>query len=431
MKVLVLGSGGREHALVWRLGRDPDVKSLIAAPGNPGIAALAACQPVDLTSPAAMLALAETFGADLTVVGPEGPLDRGVVDVFRHAGRPIVGPTRAGALLESSKATAKALMGRAGIPTARAVICRDLSAALRAVSGAEFGFPVVVKADGLAAGKGVVVAEDRLTAESAVRAAMEARQFGEAGDTLVIEECLTGPEVSFFVLADGSHATVLGSAQDHKRLLDEDRGPNTGGMGAFASSPLVTAALEHQVMTAVVHPVLEQMQLDGAPYRGFLYVSLMLTAAGPKVIEFNVRMGDPETQVLMPILEGPFAQALLGSATGHLAGTRLTSSLERTVGVTLAAPGYPGRVVDGAPVEGLVAASGRSKTLVFHAGTRAQDGRVVTAGGRVLTVVGRGTTFDEAMAVAYDGVSAITFDGMQFRHDIGRKAIAQLHAEAH
>ena len=380
MKVLVLGGGGREHALVWRLGRDPDVESVTAAPGNPGMAALAACHPVDLTSPPAMLALSEALGADLTVVGPEGPLDRGVVDVFRRAGRPNVGPTRAGAALESSKATAKAFMGRAGIPTARAVICRDLPGALRAVAGAEFGFPVVVKADGLAAGKGVVVAEDRPTAEAAVRAAMEARHFGEAGDTLVIEECLTGAVVSFFVLGDGTHATVLGSAQDHKRLLDDDRGPNTGGMGAFAASPLVTTALEHQVMTAVVHPVLEQMQLDGAAYRGFLYVSLMLTEAGPKVIEFNVRMGDPETQVVMPILEGPFAQALLGSATGHLAGTRLTVSAERTVGVTLAAAGYPATGADGLPIEGLAAASGRPGTLVFHAGTRALGGQVVTAG---------------------------------------------------
>jgi len=224
------------------------------------------------------------------------------------------------------------------------------------------------------------------------------------------------------VLADGAHAIVLGSAQDHKRLDEDDRGPNTGGMGAFAASPLMTPALEHQVMTTVVHPVLEQMQMDGAPYRGFLYVSLMLTAAGPKVIEFNVRMGDPETQVLMPLVEGPFAQVLMASAEGRLPGMSLRVSADRAVGVTLAARGYPGPVENGAAIRGIARAAAQPNTLVFHAGTRAVGDEVVTAGGRVLTVVGRGPTFDEATRVAYDAVSMIEFDGMQFRRDIGRKA---------
>jgi phosphoribosylamine--glycine ligase len=425
MTVLILGGGGREHALAWRLSRDPDVKTVVAAPGNPGIAAVAACRPLDVMNPDAALALAKDVGADLTVVGPEGPLDRGVVDVFRAAGRPIVGPTRRGAALESSKAFAKDFMTRAGIPTARAAICHDLEAALDAVAGTTFGLPVVVKADGLAAGKGVVVAETREEAEAAVRAAMEARQFGPAGDTVVIEECLTGPEVSFFVLADGAHATVLGSAQDHKRLHDDDRGPNTGGMGAFASSPLVTPALEHQVMTTIVHPVLEQMQMDGSPYRGFLYVSLMLTPAGPKVIEFNVRMGDPETQVVMPLIEGPLAQALLASSEGKLPGITLRMAAGCAVGVTLAAAGYPGPVTNGTPIRGLDRAGARPNTLVFHAGTRAEGQDIVTAGGRVLTIVGRGPTFDEAMRVAYDAVALVEFDGQQFRRDIGRKALTQ------
>lgn len=424
MRVLVIGGGGREHALVWRLGRDPDVRTVMAAPGNPGIAALAECVAVDLADPESMLRVAEAARADLTVVGPEGPLDRGVVDRFRAAGRPIVGPTRAGAALECSKAFAKSFMTRAGVPTARAIVCHDLPSALAAVAGREFGFPVVVKADGLAAGKGVVVAADRAEAERAVRAAMETKQFGAAGDTVVVEECLTGPEVSFFVLADGRHAAVLGTAQDHKRLKDDDVGPNTGGMGAFAASPLVTPALEHQVMTGIVHPVLEQAQLDGVPYRGFLYVSLMLTATGPKVIEFNVRMGDPETQVVLPLLEGPFARALQASADGHLRDLRLHLSAERTVGVTLAAAGYPGEVAAGTPIRGLDAAAARPDTLVFQAGTRAAGGEIVTAGGRVVTVVGRGATFEAAMKVAYDAVSAIQFEGMQFRTDIGRKAIA-------
>jgi phosphoribosylamine--glycine ligase len=425
MTVLVLGSGGREHALAWRLAGDPDVKAVVAAPGNPGMAAVATCRPLDLTNPQAALALAADVAADLTVVGPEGPLDRGIVDLFRAAGRPIVGPTRAGAALESSKAFAKQFMTRAGVPTARAVICHDLATALDAVGGPTFGFPVVVKADGLAAGKGVVVAETHEVAEAAVRAAMESRQFGAAGDTVVIEECLTGPEVSFFVLADGAHAIVLGSAQDHKRLQDADQGPNTGGMGAFAVSPLMTPALEHQTMTTVVHPVLEQMQMDGSPYHGFLYVSLMLTPTGPKVIEFNVRMGDPETQALLPLMEGPLAQALLASSEGRLPGFALHLSSDRTVGVTLASAGYPGPVTSGAPIRGLAEASARPKTLVFHAGTRTEGNQVVTAGGRVVTVVGRGTTFDEAMRVAYDAVALVDFDGRQFRRDIGQKALTQ------
>ena len=386
------------------------------------MAAIGPCRALDLADPAAALALAVDLRADLTVVGPEGPLDLGIVDLFRKAGRPIVGPSRVGAALESSKAFAKDFMTRAGIPTARAVTCRDLPSALAAVEGHRFGFPVVVKADGLAAGKGVVVAGNRDEAEAAVRAAMETRQFGAAGDTLVVEECLFGPEVSFFVLADGAHALVLGSAQDHKRLQDDDRGPNTGGMGAFAASPLMTPALEHQVMTTIVHPVLEQMQMDGAPYHGFLYVSLMLTAAGPKVIEFNVRMGDPETQVVMPLVEGPFAEALLASAEGRLAGRSLWMSADRAVGVTIAAGGYPGPATNGAVIHGIARAAAQPNTLVFHAGTRSAGDDVVTAGGRVLTVVGRGPTFDEAMRLAYDAVAMIQFDGMQFRRDIGRKA---------
>ena len=419
----MIGGGGREHALVWRLRRDPDVRTVVAAPGNPGIAALAECVPVDMADPEAMLRIAEQHQTDLTVVGPEGPLDHGVVDRFRAAGRAIVGPTRAGAALECSKAFAKSFMTRAGVPTARAAVCHDLPTALAAVAGKDFGFPVVVKADGLAAGKGVVVAADRAEAERAVRAAMETKQFGQAGETLVIEECLVGPEVSFFVLCDGRHAVVLGTAQDHKRLQDDDRGPNTGGMGAFAASPLMTPALEHKVMTEIVHPVLEQAQFDGVPYRGFLYVSLMLTQAGPKVIEFNVRMGDPETQVVMPLLDGSLAQALKASADGRLRDLRLSLSSQRAVGVTLAAPGYPGAATTGTPIRGLDAAAARPDTLVFHAGTRASGGDIVTAGGRVATIVGRGATFEAAMRVAYEAVSAVKFDGMQFRTDIGRKAI--------
>ncbi len=422
MRVLVLGGGGREHALAWRLARDPDVTEVITAPGNPGAASVGRVAPVDLSSPADMLRLAERERADLTVVGPEGPLDLGVADLFHRAGRPVVGPFRAAAALECSKAFAKAFMSRHGVPTARFQVCQTLDEALDAVSGRTFGFPVVVKADGLAAGKGVTIADDRAAAEGAVRQAMVDRQFGDAGARLVVEECLTGPEVSFFVLADGAHAIPLGTAQDHKRLGDGDRGPNTGGMGAFAPSPLVSPAFEREVLTRVVEPVLAGVRREGEPYRGFLYVSLMLTADGPKVIEFNVRFGDPEAQVVLPLLDDSLAALLQASAAGTLAGRRAAFSTNRSVGVVLASRGYPASSESGHAIEGLARAAAEPGVLVFHAGTRAEGPRVVTAGGRVLTVVGRGPTFEAAMARAYAAVDLIRFEGMQCRRDIGRKA---------
>jgi len=424
VKVLVLGSGGREHALAWRLSRDASVHEVISAPGNPGTAELGRNVPVNLADPADVLAVAVREHADFTVVGPEAPLERGVADLFRQSGRAIVGPSRAGAALECSKAFAKTFMARQAIPTARFVICDDPGAALAAVSGSTFGFPVVVKADGLAAGKGVVVAGDRAEAEQAVRAMMVDRQFGPAGARLVIEECLTGPEVSFFVVADGERAVVLGSAQDHKRIGDGDVGPNTGGMGAFAPSPLVSEALVRDVMRYIVAPVIEGFRADGDPYRGFLYVSLMLTGDGPKVIEFNVRLGDPEAQVLLPLIDGRFSELLFASGAGDLRSSRVGLSDERLVGVVLASRGYPAASESGRVISGLDRAGAMSDVLVFHAGTRADEaGRIVTAGGRVLTVVGRGASFEEAMARAYAGVDAIEFDGMHCRRDIGLKVV--------
>jgi phosphoribosylamine--glycine ligase len=300
-------------------------------------------------------------------------------------------------------------MERHQIPAARFVVCEDLSAALDAVSGATFGFPVVVKADGLA--------------EAAVRAAMVDQQFGAAGARLVIEECLVGPEVSMFYLLDGATAVPLGSAQDHKRIWDDDRGPNTGGMGAFAPSPLVSAELERYVMDRVVRPVLDGHRAEGDPYVGFLYVSLMLTATGPKVIEFNVRFGDPEAQAVMPLLEAPFARLLLSAATGALASDRGVLGQQKTVGVVLASRGYPATAESGRPIAGVDLASAVPGVAVFHAGTKMQGDQLVTAGGRVLTVVGKGATFEHAKAAAYRAVEMIHFDGMQYRRDIGRKAI--------
>jgi phosphoribosylamine--glycine ligase len=424
VKVLVLGSGGREHALAWRLRRDPDVSEVLVAPGNPGIAAEARCVAASLNDPAEVLALARRERVGLTVVGPEAPLERGMVDAFRARGLPIVGPSRAAAALECSKVFAKRFMARHGIPTARFVVCEDVTAAMAAVAGGELGFPLVIKADGLAAGKGVVIAADSGEAEAAVRSAMLDGQFGAAGSRLVIEECLSGPEVSFFVLCNGSIAVPLSTAEDHKRIWDDDLGPNTGGMGAFAPSPRVSDALSGDVMRRIVDPVLAGMRADDAPYTGFLYVGLMLTPGGPHVIEFNVRFGDPEAQVVLPRIDGPFARALHEAAMGQSPSAPLTLSPDRLVGVVLASAGYPASAETGRPIEGLVRAAAVPGALVFHAGTRASGGRVETAGGRVLTVVGRGATYERAMATAYAAVGEIRFAGMQYRRDIGRKAVA-------
>jgi phosphoribosylamine--glycine ligase len=423
VKVLVLGSGGREHALAWRLRQDPDVSEVIVAPGNPGIAGLGRAVPVNVADPASMLDLAVREQVDLTVVGPEAFLELGVADLFRQHGRPIFGPTRRGAALECSKVAAKHFMARADIPTARFAVCTSADEAMAAISGPTFGFPVVVKADGLAAGKGVVVAADRAEAEQAIRTIMIDRRFGAAGAAVVIEECLTGPEVSFFALCDGRTAVPRSTAQDHKRIWDDDRGPNTGGMGAFAPSPLVDDEMTAFVMRRIVDPVLDGLRAEGEPFCGFLYVSLMLTAAGPKVIEFNVRFGDPEAQVILPLLEGPFARTLFDAANGRLSGAPLTAAAGCAVGVVLASRGYPEGAEHGREIHGLDRASVPPGVLVFHSGTKIDAGTTVTAGGRVLTVVGRAATYEQAMETAYRAVDTIHFDGMQYRRDIGRKAL--------
>jgi phosphoribosylamine--glycine ligase len=424
MKILVLGAGGREHALVWRLASDPDVTEVLAAPGNPGMAGLARCLPVDLARPEDALALARREAVDLTVVGPEAPLTLGLADTFRAAGLLVLGPGTKGALLEGSKVHAKHFMARHGIPTARFVVCDDPDEALGEVARHDFARPLVVKADGLAAGKGVVVAETRAEAEGAVRAAMLDKSFGEAGARLVLEECLVGPEVSAFYLCDGERAVALSTAQDHKRIFDGDRGPNTGGMGAFSPSPLVSAEIENFTKTRIVDPLLAGMREIGEPYIGFLYVSLMLTGDGPQVIEFNVRFGDPEAQVVLPRIGGRFAEALRTAAAGRLGDVELPISDARTVGVVIASRGYPASAESGQPIDGLDAAQ-QAGALVFHAGTKLDTERIVTAGGRVLTVVGRAARFEEAMALAYRAVEQVRFDGMQCRHDIGMKALAE------
>lgn len=400
------------------------MSSILASPGNPGISTLCGCYALDIMDPAAVLAFARAEAVDLTVVGPEAPLDQGVGDLFRREGRALLGPSRSGAALESSKVHAKHFMARHGIPTARFVVADNADDALAAVAGGTFSFPVVIKADGLAAGKGVVIAQSRGEAEAAVRAAMVDRAFGASGSRLVIEECLTGPEVSAFYLCDGLRAMSLSSAQDHKRIFDDDRGPNTGGMGAFAPSPLFTSALADFTMQRIVEPVLEGMRAEGDPYVGFLYVSLMLTPDGPKVIEFNVRFGDPEAQVVLPLIEGPIAQVFLAAAQGDLGASAITVASDRCVGVVLASRGYPASAESGQPIAGLAEAAAVPGALVFHAGTAQRDGRILTSGGRVLTVVGRGPSYRDAMTEAYRAAGAIRFDGMQMRQDIGKKALA-------
>ena len=423
MRVLVLGSGAREHALAARLAAERDVGELICVPGNPGIARIARTIPADLTDLDALVEIADREQIDFTVVGPELPLSLGVADLFAVRGQLLLGPTASAARLESSKAFAKAFMARHGVPTARFHISDALDDALAVVRSSEFGWPVVLKADGLAAGKGVIIADDRASAESGVAAAMGERRFGAAGERLVIEECLTGPEVSLFFVSDGMRALPLGSAQDHKRAFDNDCGPNTGGMGAFAPSPLVDAALQTLVVHEIVEPVIAGMAAEGQPFQGFLYVGLMLTATGPRVIEFNVRLGDPEAQVILPLVDEALLPILVAAATGDLRQSVCRLGRDRLVGVVLASRGYPEASESGRAIAGLDEAERVPGVTVYHAGTARRDGRLVTAGGRVLTVVGRGAEFSEAITRAYAGATRISFDGMQYRKDIGAKAL--------
>jgi phosphoribosylamine--glycine ligase len=426
MKILVIGGGAREHALVWKLAAEQGVSEVLCAPGNPGIAGVGRCIAGDVANTTGLLEIATREKVDLTVVGPELPLSLGVVDVFTANGRAIVGPTKSAAALESSKAFAKDFMHRHRVPTARFEICDSAAAAHAVIASGALGYPIVLKADGLAAGKGVVIAADRATADQTVELAMVNRVFGAAGERLVLEECLVGEEASYFVVADGTTFVPLSSAQDHKRIFDDDRGPNTGGMGAFSPTPRMTSDVERRVETDIVRPVLEGMAHEGHPYRGFLYVGLMLTAAGPKVIEFNVRLGDPEAQVLLPRLDEDLSAVLVAVAEGALRSRHARFRAEPRVGVVLASAGYPDHAETGKIIHGIEDAAGVPGALVFHAATRRSDGGLMTAGGRVLTVVGSGGDFRDAIGVAYRAAARIRFDGMQFRSDIGRKALDEV-----
>lgn len=426
MRVLVVGSGGREHALAWALSGSPKLTQLFVAPGNPGTAHLARNVPIGVTDVAALVEFARAEKIDLVVPGPEAPLVAGLADALAHAGIRCCGPTAAAAQLEGSKTFTKELADEAGIPTARWERFDEAEAAIDFIR--RRGAPIVVKADGLAAGKGVVVATTEAEAEAAVRDMMLGGSLGEAGRSVVIEECLVGEEVSVFALCDGVHAVPLGAAQDHKRVGEGDTGPNTGGMGAISPPPLGDTdvdALIETVMGSVVRPALAAMAARGTPFRGILFAGLMLTAQGPKLIEFNVRFGDPECQALVLRLKSDLLSALVAACDGELGTFDLRWHEHSAVAVVMASRGYPGTVVTGAGIGGLARAEAVPNAHVFHAATEMQDGRLVAAGGRVLTVCGTGRDARAAREAAYAGVAEIDWPDGFCRRDIGWRALRE------
>jgi phosphoribosylamine---glycine ligase len=425
MRALVVGGGGREHALAWGLAASPGTERLIAAPGNPGIAQVAECMPVPADDLDGLVQLATGEAVDLVVVGPEAPLVAGLADRLRERGVVTFGPDADAARLEGSKAWAKSVMEAGGIPTARAGTFADLAAATSFVD--ELGGRAVVKADGLAAGKGVTVAADRETAVRALRECLEGDAFGAAGSTVVVEEVLEGREVSAFALCDGATVVPLSLSQDFKRIGDDDTGPNTGGMGAYAPFPFVDAGTEAEIW-AVADRTVRTLASMGVTYRGLLYVGLMLTAGGPKVLEYNCRFGDPETEVVVPRLGADLGELLHACATGSLEDVKVGTGGDAAVTVVLASGGYPGTYRTGLPIAGLEAASAMEGVVVFHAGTARQGDRVVTSGGRVLAVTALGSSIARARERAYEACSAISFEGMTYRSDIAATAARDLEA---
>ncbi|HEX4871544.1 MAG TPA: phosphoribosylamine--glycine ligase [Nevskiaceae bacterium] len=424
MKVLVIGSGGREHAIAWTLAKSPRVSEVLVAPGNAGTAREPRCRNVAVAAEDvdALLALARAEGVGFTVVGPEAPLSLGVVDRFQAAGLRIFGPSRAAARLEASKAFTKDFLARHRIPTAGYEVFTEVAPALAYLAAR--GAPIVVKADGLAAGKGVVVAQTTGEAQAAVRDMLAGNTLGSAGSRVVIEDFLAGEEASFIVVAAGTRYEVLPSSQDHKRIFDGDQGPNTGGMGAYSPAPVVTAEVQARVCREVIEPTLAGMQAEGAPFTGFLYAGLMIDPAGGiKVLEFNTRLGDPETQPLLFRLESDLLDLLEDAVDGRLGSRAPRWSAEPALGVVLAAEGYPGTPRKGDAIAGLDRPLEGAK--VFHAGTVERDGQVLTSGGRVLCVVARGASLALARERAYAACGELCFTGLQYRRDIGWRAMAR------
>jgi phosphoribosylamine--glycine ligase len=426
MKILVVGGGGREHALAWKLRQSPDVTELFAAPGNAGIAGVADCVSIDSSGTVELADFAEKLRIDLTVVGPELPLTLGIVDEFEKRDLKIFGASQAAAEIERSKVFSKEFMQRHGIPTASFTPCSTWEEAMAALERrGKSDYPVVLKADGLAAGKGVVIAESASEAEGAVTDIMKRRKFGNAGDRLVVEDFLRGREVSFFALTDGEHVLPLVTCQDYKRIGDHNRGANTGGMGAFSPSVAVSQEIYESVVDRILRPTVRGMAEEGRTYRGVLYAGIMLTEEGPRVLEFNARFGDPETQVLLPRLKSDLAGLLLAAVEGRLDKADVEWSRDRAVCVVMASEGYPEGYETGKAIQGLARAATLPGVTVFHAGTRSEgEGSVLTAGGRVLSVSGLGGTFEEARRSVYAAAEEIRFENRYFRKDIGQDAVA-------
>ena len=421
MKVLVLGGGGREHALVWKLRQSPRISALYCAPGNGGIADEAECLPVDLKSLDSIVELAMRLEPDLTMVGPEQPLTLGVVDEFMRRGWPVFGPTQAAARLESSKSFAKEFLQRHHIPTAPFAICDSIEQVRSALG--HFHAPVVVKADGLAAGKGVVIAKTKEEAASVAAEMLSGKMLGAAGSRVVLEECLKGDELSFLVFSDGERVAPLVAAQDHKRVGDGDTGPNTGGMGAYSTSELVDSGMRDWLVNHIARPVVAGMKAEGTEFRGVLYCGLMMTARGPMVLEFNCRFGDPETQPILMRLESDLVGAVEASIEGRVSEGDFKWSPDASVCVVMASGGYPGTFEMGKRIDGLAEAGAVEGVKVFHAGTSKRDGAYYTAGGRVLGVTARAADLSTAVRGAYEACGKISFDGAHNRKDIAARAL--------
>ena len=421
MKVLVIGSGGREHALVWKLRQSPRVTKVYCAPGNGGIAQDAECMPADIKNVESLLALAHQVGPDLTVIGPELPLTLGVVDEFTRQGLRIFGPTKAAAQLESSKSFAKEFLQRHHIPTAHYAICNSADEVRDALP--HFHTPIVVKADGLAAGKGVVICKSKEDAASVSAEMLSGKMLGEAGSRVVLEECLVGEELSFLVMSDGERVASLAAAQDHKRVGDGDTGPNTGGMGAYSTPALVDDQMRNWLLQHIARPVVDGMKAEGMEYKGVLYVGLMMTAKGPMVLEFNCRFGDPETQPILLRLESDLVEALEASIEGRVSDGDFRWSNDASVCIVMASGGYPGAFEAGKKIIGLEDAGKLEGVKVFHAGTTARDGGYYTAGGRVLGITARAADLQTAVTRAYGAASKIGFEGAHYRNDIAARAL--------
>ncbi|CFY03459.1 Phosphoribosylglycinamide synthetase [Syntrophomonas zehnderi OL-4] len=420
-KILVIGSGGREHALVWKLAQSPQVNKIYAAPGNPGMADLAECLEIAVTDVEALVEFAQNQAIDLTVVGPEAPLTLGIVDRFQAANLKIFGPNATAARLEGSKVFSKNLFKKYGIPTARFEVFEEAQKAKDfARHLTENGAGAVVKADGLAAGKGVVVAADYAEAAAAIDSILTDKAFGAAGDKVLVEECLQGEELSFFAISDGQNYVSLLAAQDHKRIYDNDKGPNTGGMGAYTNPPLYNEELKQEILTKIIEPTIKAMQMEGCPYRGVLYAGLMITPQGPRILEYNARFGDPEAQVLMPMIKGDLLPILEAAADGNLGNESPEINEGACVAVVLASGGYPGEYQKGYVIQGLDKLN--PDTIVFQAGTALKDGRLVTDGGRVLAVVAQAVSIPAAQKKVYQEIEKIHFKDMHYRRDIASKA---------